>query len=101
MIKDGYLCLPISKILQCGKVEEVVLEESEGWLRDMLYNSTKLNLSRHEMSQIIHNIDKSREKKAISNYHKNQKSGVIRRIIDILSVKQSKRLLKLANYQLN
>lgn len=63
MVKNGYLHLPIDRILNCSKVEDVVMEASEEWLRRYLYSSSKLYSPGLQIAKNISSIEASRLKK--------------------------------------
>lgn len=65
MIKNGYLMLPISAILKCQKVEDVVVEEGEEWLWKWMYNHSQLYSPKSKITKIISNIKLSRQKSSL------------------------------------
>lgn len=73
MVKQGYLCVPIDRILKCSTVEEAVLEACEEWMWGYLYKSSKLFSPKHKITQIISHIKQSRLKRGKSFLTKNEK----------------------------
>ncbi len=59
MVKNGYLMLPISELLDCKKVEDVVVKEGSGWLLDYMIVRQQLYSPTSKIAKIQSHIRKS------------------------------------------